>query len=173
MQPFMTQFSQALSHRHMVSIPRHATLSSLLLVGLTLGCIGRHKPPVNDMPDPSPTRPLTGTIVTAEDMARTPDQSIERMLQARVPGVLITRTPDGWLSVRIRGATTINGTTEPLYIIDGLPIQPGSGGSLVGINPNDIASIEVLKDAADLAFYGIRGSNGVIIVKTKHSNTSQ
>ena len=106
-------------------------------------------------------------------MARTPDQSIERMLQARVPGVLITRTPDGWLSVRIRGATTLYGTTEPLYIIDGLPIQPGSGGSLVGINPNDIASIEVLKDAADLAFYGIRGSNGVIIVKTKHSNTSQ
>ena len=173
MQPFMTQFSQALSHRHMVSIPRHAALSGFLLVGLTLGCIGRHKPPVNDMPDPSPTRPLTGTVVTAEDMARTPDQSIERMLQARVPGVLITRTPDGWLSVRIRGATTINGTTEPLYIIDGLPIQPGSGGSLVGINPNDIASIEVLKDAADLAFYGIRGSNGVIIVKTKHSNTSQ
>ena len=173
MQPFMTQFPQALSHRHMVSIPRHAALSGLLLAGLTLGCIGRHKPPVNDMPDPSPTRPLTGTVVTAEDMARTPDQSIERMLQARVPGVLITRTPDGWLSVRIRGATTINGTTEPLYIIDGLPIQPGSGGSLVGINPNDIASIEVLKDAADLAFYGIRGSNGVIIVKTKHSNTSQ
>ena len=173
MQPFMTQFPQALSHRHMVSIPRHAAFSGLLLVGLSLGCIGRHKPPVNDMPDPSPTRPLTGTVVTAEDMARTPDQSIERMLQARVPGVLITRTPDGWLSVRIRGATTINGTTEPLYIIDGLPIQPGSGGSLVGINPNDIASIEVLKDAADLAFYGIRGSNGVIIVKTKHSNTSQ
>jgi TonB-dependent SusC/RagA subfamily outer membrane receptor len=157
----------------MVSIPRHAALSGALLVSLTLGCIGKHKPPVNDMPDPSPTRPLSGTTVTADDMARTPDQSIERMLQARVPGVLITRTPDGWLSVRIRGATTINGTTEPLYIIDGLPIQAGSGGSLVGINPNDIASIEVLKDAADLAFYGIRGSNGVIIVKTKHSNTSQ
>ena len=172
MQPFMTQFSQALSHRHMVSITRHAALSGLLLVGLTLGCIGRHKPPVNDMPDPSPTRPLSGTTVTSDDMARTPDQSIERMLQSRVPGVLITRTPDGWLSVRIRGATTIHGTTEPLYIIDGLPIQPGSGGSLVGINPNDIASIEVLKDAADLAFYGMRGANGVIIVKTKHSNSN-
>jgi TonB-dependent SusC/RagA subfamily outer membrane receptor len=106
-------------------------------------------------------------------MARTPDIPIERMLQARVPGVLITRTPDGWLSIRIRGATTINGATEPLFIIDGLPIQAGSGGSLVGINPNDIASIEVLKDAADLAFYGVRGSNGVIIVKTKHSNLNQ
>ena len=170
MQPFMTQFSQALGHRLMVSLTRHVALSGVLLGSLTLGC-GGHKPPVNDMPDPSPTRPLTGTVVTSDDMARTPDQPIERMLQARVPGVLITRTPDGWLSVRIRGATTINGATEPLFIIDGLPIQAGSGGSLVGINPNDIASIEVLKDAADLAFYGMRGSNGVIIVKTKHSNT--
>jgi TonB-dependent SusC/RagA subfamily outer membrane receptor len=157
----------------MVSLTPHSALSVVLLVGLNLGCIGRVKPPVNDLPDPSPTRPLSGTTVTAEDMARSPDIPIERMLQARVPGVLITRTPDGWLSVRIRGATTINGATEPLYIIDGLPIQAGSGGSLVGINPSDIASIEVLKDAADLAFYGVRGSNGVIIVKTKHSNLTQ
>lgn len=157
----------------MVSLTPHATLSGVLLIGLTLGCIGRVKPPVNDMPDPSQTRPLSGTTVTSDDIARSPDMPIERILQSRVPGVLITRTPDGWLSVRIRGATTINGTTEPLFIIDGLPIMAGSGGSLVGINPNDIASIEVLKDAADLAFYGVRGSNGVIIVKTKHSNLSQ
>jgi TonB-dependent SusC/RagA subfamily outer membrane receptor len=157
----------------MVSLTPHATLSVVLLVGLNLGCIGRVKPPVNDMPDPSQTRPLSGTTVTSDDIARTPEMPIERILQARVPGVLITRTPDGWLSVRIRGATTINGATEPLFIIDGLPIQAGSGGSLVGINPNDIASIEVLKDAADLAFYGVRGSNGVIIVKTKHSNSNQ
>ena len=157
----------------MVSRTPHATLSGVLLIGLTLGCIGRVKPPVNDMPDPSQTRPLSGTTVTSDDIARSPDMPIERILQSRVPGVLITRTPDGWLSVRIRGATTINGATEPLFIIDGLPIQAGSGGSLVGINPNDIASIEVLKDAADLAFYGVRGSNGVIIVKTKHSNSNQ
>ena len=154
----------------MVSLAPRVALSGVLLVGVTLGCIGNVKPPVNDMPDPSPTRPLSGTTVTSEDMAQTPNQPIERLLQARVPGVLITRTPDGWLSVRIRGASTIHGSTEPLYIIDGLPIQAGSGGSLVGINPNDIASIEVLKDAADLAFYGVRGANGVIIVKTKHSN---
>ena len=152
----------------MVPLTPRTTLSGVLLVGLTLGCIGRVKPPVNDMPDPSPTRPLSGTVVTSEDIARSPDIPIERQLQARVPGVVITRTPDGWLSVRIRGSTTINAGTEPLFIIDGLPIQAGSGGSLVGINPNDIASIEVLKDAADLAFYGLRGSNGVIIVKTKH-----
>lgn len=122
------------------------------------------------MPDPSPSRPLAGTTVTAEDLDRSPVQPVERTLQAQVPGVMITQTPDGWLSVRIRGATTINGSTEPLYVIDGLPIQPGPGGSLVGINPHDIASIEVLKDAASLAFYGLRGANGVILIKTKHVN---
>jgi TonB-dependent starch-binding outer membrane protein SusC len=122
------------------------------------------------MPDPSPTRALAGTTVTGEDLAINPSQTVEQALQARVPGVMITLTPDGFLSVRIRGATTINGNTEPLYVIDGLPIQPGPGGSLVGINPHDIASIEVLKDAASLAFYGVRGANGVILIKTKHSN---
>jgi TonB-dependent SusC/RagA subfamily outer membrane receptor len=124
---------------------------------------------VNDLPDPSPTRPLTGTTVTAEDIDQNPSQPIETVLQSKVPGVVITRTSSGWLSIRIRGATTINGSTEPLYIIDGLPIQAGPDGSLVGINPRDIASIEVLKDASDLAFYGLRGANGVIIIKTKHS----
>jgi TonB-dependent SusC/RagA subfamily outer membrane receptor len=122
------------------------------------------------MPDPSPTRPLTGTVVTADDIDQSPNQPIEKVLQARVPGVTITVTPSGWLSVRIRGATTINASSEPLYVIDGLPIQPGPDGSLVGINAHDIASIEVLKDASSLAFYGVRGANGVIIIKTKHSN---
>lgn len=122
------------------------------------------------MPDPSPTRPLAGTTVTAEDLDRSPGQPLERVLQNHVAGVMITQTPDGGISVRIRGATTINGSTEPLYVIDGLPIQPGPGGSLVGLNPHDIASIEVLKDAASLAFYGVRGANGVILIKTKHVN---
>jgi TonB-dependent SusC/RagA subfamily outer membrane receptor len=113
---------------------------------------------------------LTGTTVTADDLAQSPSQPIEKVLQAHVPGVTITTTPSGGLSVRIRGATTINGSSEPLYVIDGLPIQPGPDGSLVGINAADIASIEVLKDASSLAFYGVRGANGVILIKTKHSN---
>jgi TonB-dependent SusC/RagA subfamily outer membrane receptor len=152
----------------MASFPQR--LSSFFVLAATLGCIGRVPAPVNDMPDPSPTRPLTGTTVTADDLAQSPNQPIEKVLQAKVPGVTITRTPGGWLSVRIRGSTTINGNSEPLYVIDGVPIQPGPDGSLVGINPHDIASIEVLKDASDLAFYGLRGANGVIIIKTKHSS---
>lgn len=163
------QLFLALRHRHMASLTPRVALSGALLIGLTLGCTtGVVRPSPADMPDPSQTRPLTGTTVTSDDMDQSPNQPIERVLQAKVPGVMVTRTPSGWLSVRIRGATTINGSTEPLYIIDGVPIQAGPDGSLVGINPHDIASIEVLKDAADLAFYGLRAANGVIIIKTKH-----
>ena len=72
------------------------------------------------------------------------------------------------MAVRIRGGSSIQGNNEPLYIIDGIPIEPGPNGSLTGINPNDIASIEVLKDAASTTLYGVRGANGVIIIKTKH-----
>ena len=154
----------------MVSITPRVSLFGVLLVGLTSGCIGNVKPPVNDMPDPNPTRALAGTTVTAEDLDQTPNQSIERALQGHIAGVVITQNAEGGISVRIRGQTTINGNTEPLFIIDGLPIEPGPGGSLVGINPHDIASIEVLKDAASLAFYGVRAANGVILIKTKHSN---
>jgi TonB-dependent SusC/RagA subfamily outer membrane receptor len=154
----------------MVSSTPRVSLSGALLFGLTVGCIGNVRPPVNDMPDPDPTRALAGTTVTREDLDQNPSQPIERVLQGHVAGVVITQNAEGGISVRIRGQTTINGQTEPLFIIDGLPIEPGPGGSLVGINPHDIASIEVLKDAASLAFYGVRGANGVILIKTKHSN---
>jgi TonB-dependent SusC/RagA subfamily outer membrane receptor len=154
----------------MVSLTPRVSLFGVLLVGLTVGCIGNVKPPVNDMPDPSPTRALAGTTVTSEDLDQNPSQSIERALQGHIAGVVVTQNAEGGISVRIRGQTTINGNTEPLFIIDGLPIEAGPGGSLVGINPHDIASIEVLKDAASLAFYGVRAANGVIIIKTKHSN---
>jgi TonB-dependent SusC/RagA subfamily outer membrane receptor len=66
----------------------------------------------------------------------------------------------------MRGPTSILGGNEPLYILDGFPIEPGPGG-LVAINPADVESIEVLKDAASQAAYGLRGANGVIVIKTK------
>ena len=83
---------------------------------------------------------------------------------------MITHTPDGSLAVRIRGNTSLTANGEPLYVIDGLAIQPGPGGALVGINPHDIESIEVLKDAASLSYYGMRAANGVILIKTKRAN---
>ncbi len=82
---------------------------------------------------------------------------------------MVTRAPDGSVAVRIRGNSSINGNFEPLYVLDDLEIRPGPGGALTGINPHDIASIEVLKDAASLSFYGVRAANGVILIKTKQN----
>lgn len=105
--------------------------------------------------------------MTSEDIARDPSQPIERVLMSRVPGLWITRTGDGGIAVRIRGVSTINASSAPLYVVDGVPIQTGPGGSLTGINPHDIESIKVLKNPVDTAMYGIRGGNGVIVITTK------
>lgn len=151
-------------------------LSCALVVGLASGCAsGNATPPVEKpAPSGSPAIPQPGTTVTGEDIDRAgaTDDAIEKTLASRVPGVMVTRTPDGGVAIRIRGNSSINGNLEPLYVIDGLAVQPGPGGALLGINPHDIASIEVLKDAASLSYYGVRAANGVILIKTKHSNGS-
>ena len=134
---------------------------ALLIVGLLVGCAHGGTGDGNAGDAPEPRR------VTADDLERTPTRSIEEVLSSRFPGVVVTRSPNGGLSVRIRGSTSIRGTNEPLFVIDGVPIEPGPGGALMGINPHDIESIEVLKDAADTTMYGVRGANGVIVIKTK------
>lgn len=92
---------------------------------------------------------------------------MEDQLASKYPGVWVTRAPDGGLAIRLRGSTSVNGNKEPLYVLDGIAIQPGPSGALAGISPYDIASIQVVKDATGTAMYGIRGVNGVIIIKTK------
>jgi TonB-dependent SusC/RagA subfamily outer membrane receptor len=166
------QFHLALRHCHMASLTPRVTLSCVLLVGLSSGCASNNvaRPGESDNPAlPSPPA-LVGTTVTADDLDRAGLDPIEKTLAARVPGVVISHAPDGGIVIRIRGATSINGNSEPLYVIDGLAVQPGPGGALNGINPHDIASIEVLKDATSLAYYGLRAGNGVIVIKTKHTN---
>src|SRR5258705_7208063 len=137
----------------------HALAFAGVVVGLMSGCA--HASGARS------TSPPVEPAVTSEDIQRNPGQPIEKVLQGRFPGVEVTRTPDGGIAVRIRGATSFSGTTEPLYVVDGIAIQAGPGGSLAGINPHDIESIRVLKDAADTAMYGMRGANGVIVIKTK------
>jgi len=68
--------------------------------------------------------------------------------------------------VTVRGPTTINGGTAPLYVLDGMPIDPSPNGT-VPVNPRDVESITVLKDAASSSIYGSRGANGVIVIETK------
>lgn len=145
-------------------------LASGLIVGAASACAsGNASAPAVAASAPRPD-PDGGTVVTSEDIDRNTVEPIEQTLASRVPGVWISRAADGSISLRIRGATTIEGNKEPLYIIDGLPVQSGPGGGLTGINPRDIASIDVLKDAASTAFYGVRGANGVIVIKTKRGN---
>ncbi len=149
----------------MMSLSARVLLSLGLLVGVVTGCArrsgtGRAAPPPQEGASKSEG-------VTAEDVERNAGQPIEQVLAGRVSGVTVSRTPDGGIAVRIRGATSIHGNTEPLYVLDGIPIQAGPEGSLAGISPHDIESIEVLKDAASTAMYGVRGANGVIVIKTK------
>lgn len=151
-----------------------ATLRTLLQIGvliLVTGCAGRAK---SEAPTPLAERPRQATpadasTVQSETMDRAPRESIEKMLEGRVAGVVVRRTSDGGIAVRIRGATSIYGNSEPLYVLDGMPIQPGPNGALTGLNPYDIESIRVLKEPAETAMYGSRGANGVILVKTKRA----
>jgi len=121
------------------------------------------------------TRNITGavTVVNSDELAVTTPASIEQALQGQASGVTIGAEggPGGNTAVRIRGFGTINGN-DPLYVIDG--IQTGQG--LNDLNPDDIASIQILKDAAAASIYGIGAANGVIIITTKtgkkHQKTS-
>jgi len=113
------------------------------------------------------TVPASSTV-TSEDIERNaPGRPVEEALMGRVSGVVVERTPGGGVAVRIRGAASFMSSTRPLYVLDGTPFEPGPNGFLAGLNPRDIESIRVLKDAAETAIYGIRGANGVIVITTK------
>ena len=113
-----------------------------------------------------PARPAN-VVLTAEDIQNAPTQSLEQLLLARVPGMTLERAADGHLVLRLRGTTTIIGNEEPLFVIDGIPLS-SNPTNLSAINPHDIDTVKVLRDATSTAQYGIRGTNGVIIIVTKH-----
>lgn len=149
----------------MTRFPSRAVLSFGLLIGLCSGCSHRNKEAA--VTPPAPTSGGPDAVVTADDIAKAPGQSVEQVLAGRFPGVEVLRTADGGFAVRIRGGSSLRGGNTPLYVLDGVEIDPGPNGYLTGVNPNDIESIQVLKEPAETALYGVRGSNGVIIIKTK------
>ncbi|WP_416444334.1 SusC/RagA family TonB-linked outer membrane protein [Leeuwenhoekiella sp. A16] len=136
---------------------------------------------------------VNGSVASIEsdEIENIPQVSIDQLMQGKAAGVTISQNsgkPGAAVSVRIRGITSITGNNEPLYVIDGVPISGdsrnlstsgrtdassfngnGQTGSspLAGINPNDIESVDILKDASATAIYGSRGANGVVIIKTK------
>jgi TonB-dependent SusC/RagA subfamily outer membrane receptor len=132
---------------------------------------------------------LTGSVasVKAAQIENLPLASVDQALQGRAAGVQVTQnsgTPGSGIAVRVRGVSSINGSNEPLYVIDGLPLTATGSFSNIGvgnqgtnaladINPNDIASIEVLKDAAAASIYGSRGTNGVVLITTKRGKVGK
>ncbi|HET7186851.1 MAG TPA: TonB-dependent receptor [Gemmatimonadaceae bacterium] len=138
-------------------------------------------------------RDLTGAVssVTSDDISRTPVASLEQALQGRAAGVQVTGgsgQPGASAAVRIRGGNSIAAGNDPLYVIDGVPVAASASNTntntletqgvsglnpLAALNPSDIESIEVLKDASATAIYGARASNGVILVTTKRGRLGE
>lgn len=127
---------------------------------------------------------LTGSVATVpvEEIKKVAVTSLDQALQGRAAGVQITQnsgSPGGSTTIRIRGGNSIQGDNEPLYVIDGIPFKNdgvGSGSSfnvLSTLNPSDIESMSVLKDASSTAIYGSRGANGVVIITTKRGKAGK
>jgi len=118
------------------------------------------------------------TTISSDDINKTVNTTIEQAIQGRSAGVYITQNsgqPGGGMSVNIRGVNSINGSNEPLYVVDGVQIQPGevglgaqsSSNLLAGLNPADIEDIQVLQGPSATSIYGSRATNGVLLITTK------
>ena len=125
---------------------------------------------------------MTGSIIAfkADDLNRGTVVSTQDMLKGKVPGLLVTPGdggPGSGSRIRIRGSASLNASNDPLIVIDGVPIAHGAGGAMSNpldlLNPDDIESFTILKDASAAAIYGSRASNGVIIITTKKGYGAQ
>lgn len=133
---------------------------------------------------------LTGSVVSikSDELKAVPATSFDQAIQGRAAGVQVTQIsgkPGAETSIRIRGTSSINAGNEPLYVIDGMLVSSDGGdlttgvtrgpriSALSSINPSDIESIEILKDASATAIYGSRGTNGVVIITTKRGHAGQ
>ncbi|HUH29042.1 TonB-dependent receptor [Gelidibacter sp.] len=126
------------------------------------------------------------TSISSSQIEDLPVSTVDGILQGQSSGVQVMQnsgTPGGEMSVRIRGLTSISGSSQPLYIIDGIPVTMGDYGqlsysgqgssALSDLNPSEIASISILKDASATAIYGARASNGIVLITTKRGKTQQ
>jgi TonB-linked SusC/RagA family outer membrane protein len=114
------------------------------------------------------------TSISSQDIERTLNTTLDQAIQGRSAGVYVTQNtgaPGGGISVNIRGINSINGSNEPLYVVDGVQIQGSTSASgtnpLASLNPSDIASMEILQGPSATAIYGSRGTNGVVLITTK------
>lgn len=167
-------------NRNLKSVSLHA-INAALIVALAAGCSG----------NPSPERAaqkrdavqvgygaqereaVSGAVgsVSGEQILRQRATSVAELIRGRVAGVQVLRKQNGEYSVRIRGAGSFTGSGEPLFVVDGIPLpEHGVSTTIATMSPNDVARIDVLKDAGTTAIYGARGANGVILITTRRTN---
>jgi TonB-dependent SusC/RagA subfamily outer membrane receptor len=153
-------------------MPYHRTLGTigcLLIAAVVSHC--RPLTPREHLPAPKVANPRAGTASDVSLKGGDPGQqtyaSIEELIEGRAPGIQVLHRADGSFSLRIRGTSSPATSNEPLIVIDGSVSVDRGGHALTGINPHDVVRIDVLKDAASTAFYGMRGSNGVILITTR------
>ena len=120
-----------------------------------------------------PRRDLTGSVtsVSSKELSKVPVSDVTQALAGRMAGVMVQQsegTPGASISVRVRGGISITQSNEPLYIIDGFPSEDG----MSTLDPAEIETIDVLKDASATAIYGARGANGVVVITTKNGSKS-
>jgi len=114
----------------------------------------------------------SAAVIKSDDIAKSQQSNVAQALAGKVAGVQIANTsgqPGSSPSIRIRGFSSLNAGNDPLWIVDGMPYS----GDLNNLNPNDIESMNVLKDAASNALYGARGANGVVMVTTKKARSRE
>ena len=141
-----------------------------IVAGLIVGCAHGRGAGQSEAAQSPAAPPPSSAADTSPKVAWQPGLSLEQLLAGRISGVTVTRGARGGISVRIRGPASFYLSSEPLYVVDGSQVEASPGGTLTWLNPQDIASIVVLKDAASTAIYGVRGANGVIVIRTKGSH---
>ena len=134
-------------------------LCCTLIFALLSGCAASKKSGTSDVDDPN--------TITSDEIHETDNLDINELISRRVPGITITQGPGGQIVALIRGKKTFTGDDRPLYVVDGIPVEPNRDGSLPGVILSEIEEIKVYKDSAQTARWGMRGANGVIAVTTK------
>ena len=148
----------------MIWYPTRVLAPVVIVAGLVLGCAPWWGASRREAPLPAAPPPPAPATVTSDEPARQPAVSLEALLAGRIAGVAVNRAPGRGISVLIRGPSSFFLSTEPLYVVNGVPVE---AGTLSWLNPLDIASIQVLKDAPSTAIYGVRGANGVVVIWMK------
>jgi TonB-dependent SusC/RagA subfamily outer membrane receptor len=144
--------------------PTRVLPSVALVLGTVLTCASHaHAQVATTKPAPRPA----GTM-RATESAREHATSLAQLLQGRLPGVTVYPSPDGGIVVRMGGPTSFYGNQSPLFVVDGISID--AGNTLSWLDPHDIETVQALKDPSQTAIYGLRGANGVIVIKTKGSH---